>query len=968
MTAYFASAQNANDSTLNNIQNKIIPNSINTEFVTKEIKLQQGEIVTNVLKITNNTSNKSKFRATLDFPNGWKSLFHSNIFYELDAGDSIFLPVRIMPTTQFLGNTRFMISVYVISEEDIQLSNTFFWALTEKKTSWVLNIEPSSKRYFKNNSNLTNFKVNLLNTGTESQPISLTLTNTSLYSILSDSSDRPMKNPTFNFNLKPFEDTTFTFNFKYLQGTRNYNRIDIENHKPENINEEKTYSLLVNSSEPNLGGASGFKSGQKVSFTRLSSDKTVNPFSSASLPLIVDLNVNNIFNDITFTTLNIHGVGQIAQDKMLIYNFQTTASTSNNTTDNLLANSVYYLGYYYNKGSVQTGYINGGMMGIQGYGRGLKSDYYLTTQQKIGAFYINNTGVTGSTNAYAYGLNYELKYFKSNTLNLEYGRSENSYLKTITDAYNARVGFNIYKYQSIFFNYSTTVTNSESFSPTNTKTGAYGSITYNGGFFNNKLSTTQSFGKNTKDYSNSNIERTYYNQSTRYIINSKMSIVLVNGYNDINYFSVTKPIENFTQNNLLSLNINKGNTSFQPQAFYNTFNYTINSYYSRGLGFSYSIYDVKENTRISTTVQSGYNKPFNSVLTEDRFFIQWSGIIYYRTISLNARYTMMPVNTPGTILTTYNPVTPQTFSGSLQHQYIFKNTHFVLQSGINYYYNNVYNQNSVSILPELYYYTNDGWRFKINYNYNLTSGNVYNFSNSQLVGDNTTTYVNQNTYIGLGIRKDFGVPIPFVKKKFFDVEFEAFYDLNGNGKKDKNEQPVENIVISMGNYEVITNENGEAKMRNFQAGLSYIFAKSLDASETWFANMNDSVLVNKDRTVYVPFVRGVKIKGKVGIDRESIRADATTPFDLSRIKITSNGDKSFSTLTDFEGNFEFYLPYGKYIITMDENVLGDKYKLAKNNFELEVNRSIDGMFLSYLIVERKRKIVKKSFVSPDLKK
>jgi hypothetical protein len=230
--------------------------------------------------------------------------------------------------------------------------------------------------------------------------------------------------------------------------------------------------------------------------------------------------------------------------------------------------------------------------------------------------------------------------------------------------------------------------------------------------------------------------------------------------------------------------------------------------------------------------------------------------------------------------------------------------------------------------------------------------------------------VNQNTFIGFGVRKEFGVPVPFVKKKNFDVEFSAFYDLNGNGQKDRNEQPIENVVIILGNDEVITNADGEASMQNYPKGLTTIFARNLDVNESWFANIPDSVMVMKSRTVMIPFVRGVKIKGKVGIDRESIRVDANSPFDLSRIKITANGangSKTFNALTDFEGNFEFYLPYGKYIITMDEKVLGDKFKLAKNNYEIEVNKSVDGMMLSYLIVEKKRKINRRSFTTPDQK-
>ena len=830
--------------------------------------------------------------------------------------------------------------------------------------SQELSVEPSTKRYFKNGANETNFKVNLLNTGTESQPIQLTLINSSLYALLSDSTDRILKNINYNLTLKPFEDTTFTFKFKYFQGVRNFNRIDIENHKPENSSEEKSFSVFVNSTEPNLGGGNGFQAGQKVTFTRLSSDKKVNEYQAASLPMVVDYNVNNIMNDVTFSTLNIRGVGQISQDKMLMYNFQTSGST--NTNDNVLLNSMYYLGYYYSKGSVQGGYINGGMMGLQSFGRGLKSDYFLSPKQKIGAFYINNTGVPGSTSTYAYGINYELRYFKQNTLNLDYGRSENSYTKTITDAYNSRAGFNFFKTHSIYVNFSTTITTpTDNTSNSTTKIGYFGSLSYNGSFFKNKLNTNQSIGQSTKEYSNSNVARIYYNQSTRFLFNNRIGIVLVNGYNKIDYI-LGKTISNNTQNNQLSLNINKKNVSLQPQVFYNIYNNTVSSYQSRGVGFSYNIFNPKENIRMSTNIQSGYNKPMNTNENNDHFFIQWGGFVFYKTLSVNARYMMMPNNTQS-IQTAFMNQTPQTFSTSLQHQYLFSNTHFMLQTGINYYYNNIFNQQSASVYPELYYFSNDGWRFKVNFNYNLISGNVYNFSNQQINGENTSTYVNQNIYLGFGVRKEFGIPIPFVKKKFHDVDFVAFYDLNGNGKKDKNEQPVENIVISVASADVITNENGEARMQNFPRGIWPIKAKSLEENETWFANISDSVMISKDRIVMVPFVRGVKIKGKVGIDRESIRVDASSPFDLSRIKITANGDKPFSTLTDFDGNFEFYLPYGKYIITMDENVLGDKYKLAKNNYDLEINRSVDGMFLSYLIVERKRKIVKKSFVTPENK-
>lgn len=942
------------------------PDAVSADFTTGEIMLVQGEIVSNVLRVTNTTPRTAKFRVSMDYPAGWKTLFRSDRFYEVEPGDSLFLPVRMLPTAQILGNTRFMVSAYLITEDDIQLANTFFWSFTEKKTSWVLNIEPSSKNYFKNGSNQTTFKVNVLNTGTESQPISLSLNNTSLYSILSDSTGLPLKNPTYTLNLQPFQDTTFAFTFKYFQGERNFSRIDIENHKPENMNEERTFSVFVNTVEPNLGGGNGFQSGQKVNFTRLSSDKKVNPYGTTTMPMVVDLNVSNILNDITFTTLNVRGMTQLSQDEMLMYNFQTTTST--NYYEKPFANSMYYLGYYYNKGSIQGGFINGGMMGIQSFGRGLKSDYYVTRNQRIGAFYVNNTGLAGSSNAYAFGANYQVKYYKQNSVTLEYGRSENSYAKTVTDAYNARTTMVLYKGQMLNLNFSNTMTRYTDLGLGKSNvSGYFGSFTYNGNFFKNKLNTNHGAGRSTSGYSNSNIDRFYYNQSTRYNLNPRLSFILVNGYNRIRY-TIGNSINNYTQNNQVSLNVSRKNTSFQQQLFYNIYSYPVFSYHSRGLGFSYNVFMPQQGTRVSTNIQLGYNKPFNTTgENDDRFFAQWGGFVTYRTLTFNARYNMSPTSPSGLQTSAISKKTPQNFSASIQHQYLFSNTHFMLQTGFNYYYNNVFNQHSASLFPELYYFTNDGWRFKVNFNYNLVSGNVYNFSNQQPTDENTGTYVNQNTFIGFGVRKEFGVPVPFVKKKNFDVDFVAFYDLNGNGQKDRNEQPIENVVIILGDHEVITNEEGEAHMQNFPKGLTSIFARNLDANESWFANIPDSLMIIKDRSVMVPFVRGVKIKGKVGIDRESIRVDANSPFDLSRIKITASGSKPFDALTDFEGNFEFYLPYGKYVITMDEKVLGDKFKLARNNYEVEVNKNVDGMMLSYLIVEKRRKINKKTFTSPGTK-
>jgi hypothetical protein len=134
--------------------------------------------------------------------------------------------------------------------------------------------------------------------------------------------------------------------------------------------------------------------------------------------------------------------------------------------------------------------------------------------------------------------------------------------------------------------------------------------------------------------------------------------------------------------------------------------------------------------------------------------------------------------------------------------------------------------------------------------------------------------------------------------------------------------------------------------------------------EGWFANLPDSISILNTGKLYIPFVRGVKVYGDVILDRQKIAiADKDKIFDLSRIKIVaSNTDgKVFTTLTDIDGHFEFFLPNGDYTLTMDESILGTKYKISRNNIPLTLEATQDALYMSFYIVEKRRKVKVKSF-------
>jgi len=214
----------------------------------------------------------------------------------------------------------------------------------------------------------------------------------------------------------------------------------------------------------------------------------------------------------------------------------------------------------------------------------------------------------------------------------------------------------------------------------------------------------------------------------------------------------------------------------------------------------------------------------------------------------------------------------------------------------------------------------------------------------------------QDFYLGVGIRKEFGIPIPKTKQKYCTVKFIAFYDLNGDNKRNPNEELLENVVLQLGEWEVITNKNGESLLKNIPVGNYYFNAFSIPDIKGWFPHINDTLLLTSSGKIFVPFTRGIKVTGKIFIEMDKFNVKANKPVDLSHIKISMINDRTFTTLTDKNGGFQIYVPLGKYILSMDEKILGSHYYLLKNDFELTLDNQFDNIFIPFYIVEKPKKV------------
>src|SRR5437868_1725916 len=68
---------------------------VNVSFRESKSDIKSSELASNMLKVVNGSEKMLSFYLNLSLPQGWTSLKSADALYHLDAGDSIFIPVKV---------------------------------------------------------------------------------------------------------------------------------------------------------------------------------------------------------------------------------------------------------------------------------------------------------------------------------------------------------------------------------------------------------------------------------------------------------------------------------------------------------------------------------------------------------------------------------------------------------------------------------------------------------------------------------------------------------------------------------------------------------------------------------------------------------------------------------------------------------------------------------------------------------
>ena len=942
------------------------------------VTIQPGEIISKTI-ILYNLENKTKnIRINVSAPPDWKRTNFSDRVYEIKGGEILYLPASIIPQGKIKGNTKYLITVYVNDESGPFIGSSSFFAFRQRTSNWDINLLQNNKVYFKNKENKAKLAFSVFNIGNEDQPISMSIETYRSNISVTDSAGKIVQGKFVDYILPIGSDTVFNYNVSTVEGIRNQRFVDTESHRPNSTDQTKTQTIYIKTSESKTLGNKALQKSRKVDFVQLGNEIKVTPFGYSHFPLTVEANINSLATGSPLANIFMRGNTEFENGTSVNYQLQTFF-TNNYYTSNYLDYTNYFVGINNRKYTVVLGNIGGipeanATMPVPGKGAG--AIYRVNQKHSFGTFYTKSPGLFnntrfGTNNTEGFGFSYGLK-LKTFTLNTAFTRADYRTYGYATDYWGINTNKTFFATQSISLGgmISNNILNSG-----NSTSGFIVRGSHSGQYLKNRrLNSNTSLTYISKNFSYLNNGDGWIGSfNSGYNAGTKIGIQLNSNFNKrILYFSISpnniKGTSYFNLNNQVTINRSFATNFISGSVFHNISTINGNELRSRGISLNVGSFEYEKNKLYSGSVMAGYTKPMFLNPANNYFFFQLFGMMRYKVFSGFLRYSYGNIGSAGY---SYNSIlySPQLVNISLNHQHQFRDSHFILQQFLSYTYYDLNQRQTLSYMPEMSFYTNNDWRFRLQIGYYLASTNnsgaliVASGGTTGISEDQTT--VSQNMMANVSVRKTFGIKNPFSKNKYYSANIKAFVDINGNRKFDNDEYLLENVVVRINGWDVLTNQKGDAKLLNIPGGLYEISAFSLDDVKDYFPNIADTIVIARDYTdkeyIAIPFVKGVKIYGKVVVDRDLLSQQMEMIPEIGGIKISAENGKVVHALTESDGSFVFYAPYGDYTIIFDEKVLGTRYRLMENNIRVKIDKDVESIFVTFNIIEKRRKVAVKKF-------
>lgn len=920
------------------------------------------DVVSNVVRATNQTSRPIRFVLDLASPFGWRVVNNLEKVYQVNAGDSLFIPVRLIPSRETVGNVSYFISATAYTEFGDALASTP-WSVEIKKVSkWNLTVE-ERQLYFTNDSDSTTINVRLTNDGNSVENIQVNLTPDARLQVL-DADWKPIRDNSFLTSLAVGVDTTFQINVKIKDDkSKGYFFSDTPDDEQEKVDNKK-YRLMVSGFRTDERNSS---KGRRVNFTKLTSKAVfASNEGSSVIPLDIELNSYNVLSNFTNFSLDFRGDADLGRQRNLRYSYQALINT-NSLTGTEFTSGNRFLQYSTKKYQVAVGNV-GENMGLFISGIGAKASVMPTKKLEIGGIYATNVsrgGPVAPNDLSYYGgrLKYEVR--KGTDVEAQYLNQQDDFNSINGDLFRVQTNIKLANKHRVRFAGGYSI-QTDSFNPDSVfQVNGYGgefryvgtvkkiNFAVNGGYYTDSF--LGQFGGNQQ-----------LSLNARYPLGGGKSITLRGGLNE------SKPVR-FRRGNRFESLLNRRNTyemrlewrtngatmTFVPSySDSETLGLRINT---KGASVSYSK-NQGRTLRIFSRFFAGYTeapdfdiKPYPVA--------RWESRLRYKNLNILARYNYGPGSLTENFRVINDKLNPQSVFISAFATLYFRKQGLLLRPRFNTRYESVFARWRTNFSNDLEYFSKSGYVFTMGAEYlTINQGESPVSQRNQLLGieSNTNTFSQKNFFLRLGVRKTLGFKRP--GGKAFPLKIIVFKDADGDGVRGRGEAYVENVMIKVNDKTVLTDKDGRAEFLNLAYGTHTMTSTVLGDTEGWFKADDNAVFMDKEKTVYIPLTRGVQIAGNVLVQKATYSRFAND-VNLSGVRITAVGEdeKVYSGITDRSGQFRLFVPFGKYTISASTSTIDKQFQFAQDAYTLEINSADSNYRLTYYLIEKKRTLNIKKF-------
>ncbi|PCH93918.1 MAG: hypothetical protein COB85_06250 [Bacteroidetes bacterium] len=937
-----------------------VTNNIQIKFVKYKTFQSPDSIYFNVLKLTNNTTERISGVAKVRVPANWNLISDDSKSISINPGESAYVPVRLVLARTVKGGVAYVVSATFDYDLAKPLLSTTCYITTPKVSKWRF-FAPKRIVYLSKRVQFEKFELVFENNGNYDELILLDFAVGEALE-MAEAEDGVFVR---NFLLPANTDTSIFFDVRYIPKENGH---EMHNWRGSDIrltastaDKKETYGLWF----------------------KFLKSKHRNMIRGVT-PLNLSVTARNLLS-IRSLGLNIGVWGTILLKKKreLSYNFNNYSLLSfNNKTGKQYADQQWrytrmMITYKDENLSVTFGDI---VIGIESsaYGRGLKGSYTFG-KNKIKAGIVRNLfyALNGFT------LEHQINIGK--TLNrLEYG------ISYINDDYNkiniagGAVGVNfsflqnqnvrlLVGYSNVYHNYndSTFRINDTAFVKTDdpgvTFNGVGFILDYSGRILNKlRFNFMSRFG--SKHHQSIYKGRQEMAANVWYDFNRKYTLLVRYGrysYDPAIYrFGLLQPKRSFTKNlymaslyakfnRKITLQIGP-NIEFLSRARYDYYMDRIDTLKTRSYRLNVRLHYRPEYTtlispyvtmgfsEITQYADSAYGKPILNTSANSKPFYNFQA-------GLNFRKKHWGVN----IYYYYGPYSISSQSaylnGGLFHKsitvlpyfekYIKKNIRLVSYNS--YTYDSSRNTQRMNFNLRTEFYLKKEWMFFINNNLSL-----YSRVSSEYGKVSNRTY-----YLDIGFRKAFEIQQPRVK--YYDLKIVCYEDLNGNRSFDDNEKGIDNIIIEIDRHadtsstrlgkfeylEMITDQFGEINYYKIPEGSYKLdFTPLFKLGNLYNINGDEqNIVIGSKTTLFVPFVKANRISGHVEVERDEYSSEGTIKLADLRITGADTAGNTYSTLTDNRGEFILFVPQsGRYKISV-KTVFSNNFVLEQNDFVVDFN-------------------------------